>query len=936
MSGQETSPQSPPANTNTPKHRRPWNSAEDATLRTLVGHFGASRGSEGRWKDIAAGLEGRTAKDCRKRWLHSLDPSLRKGRWTSQEDEILLSAYARLGPLWNDIASLIPGRKDDQCSKRYNDILNPSAKNRLSDWTSEEDNLLRQGVATLGHRWVAISSRIPGRPPLTCRNRWRTLSRQSQHRQSKSQGTTPSSSSQTSPLENGISPAPHNLNISVDANNGTTPDLMSFPTMDTDMGQSFLDSAFFDTFTGPSPSPLRESEPSDETETPNDATAPGSTGPIQDLSSNTTSQPQNAPKPWPQQPGPPQAQNSQNSTSAAFMPSPSTWSSLGTMLPPGTSPTDQNLWLGTTSSSSAPKDWNIPAPGDDPMAQTYTEQFQINSGSSQPAAVGHHGLAMRLAPSYRPLDPTKHQIRVLHLLPGQDSDPIRCELQIVSLSDSPSYEALSYSWGDPYICHVIEVDGQKAEITINLYNVLRRLRLSDRTRHIWADALCINQKDTIERTQQVGLMREVYSSTTEAILWLGDFIDNDNSVTGSADGTAVNLICPDVAATAFSLLRSMAANNHWNSTDHLNQAITETESDALSALLNLSWWQRAWTVQEAVLPKKATVYCGTISLSLTEVKLAHLKSVSHDRDGCCITNPQCHDVLYKFWDCVEGFRLLQEESDKAILVRMALEMFRFRHASDQRDCVYAYLGLGSKALADYTIPYETAFKYVVRSLIHESKNLGPLVRIPERSRSTTLPTWCPDYGSESFPETYENIDQEFGWLYMDSWYRAGGSDGPKTRFSLIDSRLDLQGIIVDRIIEADGPMSPRVDKASRVSEWQKRDPRVCQLGKYEEAGWCEMMRDIYLVFSDKPRDYIRRRTREGFATLINELWDPNIQSQIALFQYQTFKTQTGLVGHARVDPCVGDVAYVHGIMDGEALQQGRALEWITLLQQVSI
>jgi Myb-like DNA-binding protein BAS1 len=64
MSGQETSPQSPPANT--PKHRRPWTSAEDATLRTLVGHFGASRGSEGRWKDIAAGLEGRTAKVSRR------------------------------------------------------------------------------------------------------------------------------------------------------------------------------------------------------------------------------------------------------------------------------------------------------------------------------------------------------------------------------------------------------------------------------------------------------------------------------------------------------------------------------------------------------------------------------------------------------------------------------------------------------------------------------------------------------------------------------------------------------------------------------------------------------------------------------------------------------------------------------------------------------
>ncbi|KAF5266952.1 hypothetical protein BFJ63_vAg1120 [Fusarium oxysporum f. sp. narcissi] len=397
MSGQETSPQSPPANT--PKHRRPWTSAEDATLRTLVGHFGASRGSEGRWKDIASGLEGRTAKDCRKRWLHSLDPSLRKGRWTSQEDEILLSAYARLGPLWNEIALLIPGRKDDQCSKRYNDILNPSAKNRLSDWTAEEDNLLRQGVAALGHRWVAISSRIPGRPPLTCRNRWRTLSRLSHNRQSRSQGTTPSSSSQMSPFDNGISPAAHNPNLGIE-NHGSTSDLMHFP-MDTDighdqMGSSFLDSAFFDTFTGPSPSPLRESDPSDETETPNDVSAPGAapanTAPVPDLSSNIATQTQSDPKPWPQPPKPPQAQQHQNTTNESFMPSPSTWSSLGTMLPPGTSPTDQTMWLGMTGNPPTPKNWTAPGPTDEsnPLPQSFTEQFQVPAVPTSTQQTIHH------------------------------------------------------------------------------------------------------------------------------------------------------------------------------------------------------------------------------------------------------------------------------------------------------------------------------------------------------------------------------------------------------------------------------------------------------------------------------------------------------------------------------------------------------------------
>jgi Myb-like DNA-binding protein BAS1 len=298
------------------------------------------------------------------------------------------------------LALLIPGRKDDQCSKRYNDILNPSAKNRLSDWTAEEDNLLRQGVATLGHRWVAISSRIPGRPPLTCRNRWRTLSRLSHNRQSRSQGTTPSSSSQMSPFDNGISPAPHNPNLSIETNHGTATDLMHFP-MDADMGHdqmgsSFLDSAFFDTFTGPSPSPLRESDPSDETETPNDisaqAPAPTNPAPVPDLSSNITRQTQSDPKPWPQPPKPPQAQQHQNTTNASFMPSPSTWSSLGTMLPPGTSPTDQNLWLGIAGNPPTPKNWTAPGPADEanPLPQSYTEQFQVPAVPTSTQQTIHH------------------------------------------------------------------------------------------------------------------------------------------------------------------------------------------------------------------------------------------------------------------------------------------------------------------------------------------------------------------------------------------------------------------------------------------------------------------------------------------------------------------------------------------------------------------
>ncbi|KAJ6007991.1 hypothetical protein N7540_011967 [Penicillium herquei] len=157
--------------------RRLWSKLEDERLVSLVQRFGDQRGKEGNWKEISRHLPGRSNKDCRKRWFHSLDPALRKGRWSKEEDELLLAAYRQLGPAWKDIALLIEGRKDDQCAKRYNDILNPLAKDRLKNWSPQEDQYLAAKVQELGHKWAAISAGLPGRPPLTCRNRWRRLSK---------------------------------------------------------------------------------------------------------------------------------------------------------------------------------------------------------------------------------------------------------------------------------------------------------------------------------------------------------------------------------------------------------------------------------------------------------------------------------------------------------------------------------------------------------------------------------------------------------------------------------------------------------------------------------------------------------------------------------------------------------------------------------------
>nr|XP_019049860.1 hypothetical protein I302_00279 [Kwoniella bestiolae CBS 10118]OCF28790.1 hypothetical protein I302_00279 [Kwoniella bestiolae CBS 10118] len=163
----------PSSSSRCPAMRRPWTQKEDAALILAVKQYGYSRGPGSAWSAVSAAVGGqRTNKDCRKRWFHSLDPNLRKGKWSSEEDAKLKSLYAQLGPQWKDIALKIPGRKDDQVSKRWRDVLNPELTPKRP-WASMEDAMLLQLYEEHGSKWTVIADHIPGRSPLACRNRSR-------------------------------------------------------------------------------------------------------------------------------------------------------------------------------------------------------------------------------------------------------------------------------------------------------------------------------------------------------------------------------------------------------------------------------------------------------------------------------------------------------------------------------------------------------------------------------------------------------------------------------------------------------------------------------------------------------------------------------------------------------------------------------------------
>jgi hypothetical protein len=173
------------------------------------------------------------------------------------------------------------------------------------------------------------------------------------------------------------------------------------------------------------------------------------------------------------------------------------------------------------------------------------------------------------SPSLRP-----DSIRLLRLIPhdNETTEEIQCELFEYALQDPSKgthlYEALSYTWDGSDKPRSISINEQNLAVTENLYTALLRLRDRSFERILWIDAICINQENLKEQSQQVQLMAKIYSKATRVLVWLGEAADNSD--------TALEKIC-------------IAAENE--SPDSLKD---KTIQNAILALLHRPWFRRIW------------------------------------------------------------------------------------------------------------------------------------------------------------------------------------------------------------------------------------------------------------------------------------------------------------------------------------------------------
>lgn len=459
--------------------------------------------------------------------------------------------------------------------------------------------------------------------------------------------------------------------------------------------------------------------------------------------------------------------------------------------------------------------------------------------------------------------------------------PIYLELYTFGVDDVPAYKALSYVWGqqsteDRYRlrCHNMDSDAEPSDadssntdlvrpslacsgwfqVTPNLLEALPFV-LDQWDGYIWIDALCINQRDEIEKSRIVAQMHNFFSEADEVLIWLGpaaedsdrviqllkdiyvlysdagedtdhdiqlskDFIphlgtgdittDDDDEykrcLLGGSEierklqeklrtllnpaNTRMSQLVKAYGSTETDCVPPLPPHTLRGLIEHLflsnspDQSALPSSRDPIwssfRALCSRDWLRRVWTVQEAILARKALVLCGRSTIphnALETVLTSWMMNPELLWRGTTYLNPESslnneHKavdpnleavmlILQEMRPCLREEQPFLRKEQPSLLQQNWQSFWRFLTAMRTRECaldedrIYGLLALANDQVrceipVEYSSdPHKVSELYirVHRSYLRaEGDALSHILRTAAgQGAQDGMPSWCTDW-----------------------------------------------------------------------------------------------------------------------------------------------------------------------------------------------
>ena len=310
------------------------------------------------------------------------------------------------------------------------------------------------------------------------------------------------------------------------------------------------------------------------------------------------------------------------------------------------------------------------------------------------------------------------------LHPGVFRSEVRVSIRndVLSESQTPTYEALSYAWGSKQKSVNIRVEGTEGcrtlAVTSNLAEALQCLRYEDKSRVLWIDAICVDQQNVQERGHQVSRMADIFRVASPVVIWLGP--NSDSSTVAMRELSALGSTMTVNWATTEVKPLSGDDFHVWRAKPwpflHDYSVWRSIEN-----LLNRPWFKRLWIWQEVRLARNgAVVLCGDETMQWETFRNATwclgLK--------CGSWNYQFHSLALRVSD------ICYYSGPLSSMVNM-LQKTKNCQYSDPRDRIFAILNLIHRydlngLEADYSKSTEDVFQSVILNYLSTKGTLDIL------------------------------------------------------------------------------------------------------------------------------------------------------------------------------------------------------------------